>query len=195
MLDTVFADPNLAFSLLILGALGVYWELHAPGMMVPGLLGLLLIAVGAYGIYQDSPSWYGITLLTAALLLLAIELKYYTHMISGVAGAILLAFGAVFLLEGGKRITPALAASVSLAFGTITIFLGFLGMRARQARHLTGLETMVGTVGICKTDIDPEGTIFVNGEYWKARSNKPLTIGQRVIIENIQDLQLWVKEA
>ncbi|MFL6465361.1 MAG: NfeD family protein [Bryobacteraceae bacterium] len=195
MLDTVFADPNLAFSLLILGALGVYWELHAPGMIVPGLLGLLLIATGAYGIYQDSPSWYGITLLAAALLLLAIELKYYTHMISGIAGAILLAFGAVFLLEGGKRITPALAASVSLAFGAITIFLGFLGMRARQTRHLTGLETMVGTVGVCKTDIDPEGTIFVNGEYWKARSSKPLTIGQRVVVENIQDLQLFVKEA
>ena len=195
MLDAVWADPNLAFSLLILGALGVYWELHAPGMIAPGLLGLLLIAVGAYGIYQDSPSWYGITLLALALLLLAIELKYYTHMISGIAGAILLAFGASFLLEGGKRITPALAFSVSLAFGAITIFLGFLGMRARQARHLTGVETMVGTVGVCKTDLDPEGTILIHGEYWKARTHGRISAGQRVIVENVQDLQLLVKEA
>ena len=195
MLDTVLSDPNLAFSLLVLGVLGVYWELHAPGLIAPSLLGLLLIAVGAYGLYQDSPSWYGITLLAAALLLLAIELKYYTHMVSGIAGAILLAFGAVFLLNGGKRITPALAVSVSLAFAAITIFLGLLGLRARQMRHLTGIETMVGTVGICKTDLDPEGTIFIHGEYWQARTVGRIPAGQRVVVENIQDLRLLVKEA
>jgi membrane-bound serine protease (ClpP class) len=195
MPDAVLTDPNLAFSLLILGALGVYWELHAPGMIAPGLLGLLLIAVGAYGLYQDSPSWYGITLLAAALLLLMVELKYYTHMISGIAGAILLAFGAVFLLEGGKRITPALAISVALAFGAITIFLGLLAMRVRQARHLTGIETMVGTIGVCKTDLDPEGMIFIHGEYWKARTVGRIPAGGRVIVENVQDLQLLVKEA
>ena len=195
MPDAVLTDPNLAFTLLVLGALGIYWELHAPGMIVPGLLGLLLIAVGAYGLYQDSPSWYGITLLAVALLLLAIELKYYTHMLSGIAGAVLLAFGAVFLLEGGKRITPALAISVSVAFGAITIFLGLLGMRARHARRLTGVETMIGTVGICKTDLDPEGTIFIHGEYWTARAKGRIPAGQRVIVENIRDLQLFVKEA
>lgn len=195
MPDAVLTDPNLAFTLLVLGALGIYWELHAPGMIVPGLLGLLLIAVGAYGLYQDSPSWYGVTLLATALLLLAIELEYYTHMISGIAGAILLAFGAVFLLEGGRRITPALAVSIALAFGAITVFLGLLGMRARQARHLTGIETMVGTVGICKTDLDPEGMIFIHGEYWKARATRHIPAGERVVVENVQDLQLLVKEA
>jgi membrane-bound serine protease (ClpP class) len=195
MPDAVLTDPNLAFVLLVLGALGIYWELHAPGMIVPGLLGLLLIAIGAYGLYQDSPSWYGITLIAVALLLLAIELKYYTHMISGIAGAILLALGSVFLLDGGKRITPALAVSVALAFGAVTIFLGLLGMRARQTRHLTGLEAMVGTVGVCKTDLDPEGTIFVRGEYWKARTAGRIPAGHHVVVENVQDLQLFVKEA
>ena len=95
MLGAALADPNVAFLLLVLGALGVYWEVHAPGMVLPGLLGVLLICTGAYGIYQDSPTWYGLTLLVLALILLTIELKYYTHMVSGVAGTILLAFGAL----------------------------------------------------------------------------------------------------
>jgi membrane-bound serine protease (ClpP class) len=68
-------------------------------------------------------------------------------------------------------------------------------MRARHARHLTGIETMVGTVGICKTDLDPEGMILIHGEYWKARSNGRIPAGQRVVVENVQDLQLLVKEA
>ena len=195
MPDAVFTDPNLAFTLLVLGSLGLYWEMHAPGMIVPGLLGLLLIAIGAYGLYRDEPSWYGVALLAAALLLLAIELKYYTHMISGIAGAVLLALGAVFLLGGGKRIAPALAVSVSVALGAITVFLGLLGLRARQTRHLTGIETMIGTVGICQTDLDPEGMIFIHGEYWSARAPVRIPAGERVVVVNVQDLQLFVKEA
>jgi membrane-bound serine protease (ClpP class) len=63
MSAAAFADPNVAFVLLILGAIGIYWEMHAPGMIVPGLLGVLLVAAGAYGLYQDAPSWYGLTLI------------------------------------------------------------------------------------------------------------------------------------
>ena len=35
MPEAIFADPNFAFVLLVLGALGLYWEWHAPGMIVP----------------------------------------------------------------------------------------------------------------------------------------------------------------
>ncbi len=106
MVAAAVADPNIAFILLVLGALGIYWEMHAPGMIVPGVLGVFLFCAGAYGLYQDSPTWYGLTLLVLAVLLLGIELKYYTHMVSGIAGTILLAFGAIALLQGPRRITP-----------------------------------------------------------------------------------------
>ncbi len=195
MLPSVIADPNLAFLLLVLGALGISWELHAPGMIAPGILGVLLLLAGAYGLYQDSPTWYGLTLLALAALLLAIELKYYTHMISGLAGAILLGFGAMALVQGPRRITPSLAFAVSLAFGIITIFLGFLGMRARKAKHLTGPESMVGEIGISRTEINPEGTIFVHGEYWQARSDHAIPAGQRVRVERVDELSVHVKEA
>src|SRR5205823_14970631 len=105
MLTAALADPNVAFLLLVLGALGVYWEVHAPGMVLPGLLGVLLICTGANGIYHDSPSWYGLTLLVLTIILLAIELRYYTHMVSGLAGTVLLAFGALALVQGPRRIT------------------------------------------------------------------------------------------
>ncbi|MBV9155146.1 MAG: nodulation protein NfeD, partial [Acidobacteriaceae bacterium] len=151
MLAAAIADPNVAFLLVVLGALGIYWELHAPGMIVPGILGVLLACAGAYGLYQESPTWYGLTLLALAVLLLAIELRYYTHMVSGIAGTILLAFGAIALFQGPQRVTPGLALAVSLAFGMITIFLGFLAMRTRKSKHLTGLESLVGEIGVSKT--------------------------------------------
>lgn len=195
MLPTALSDPNIAFMLLVLGALGVYWEMHAPGIIVPGLLGLLLISAGAYGLYEDSPTWYGLLLLISAALLLTIELKYYTHMISGIAGAALLAFGTILLLHGPQRVSPALAFAVSAAFGTIIIFLGSLGMRARKAKHLTGLETLVGETGVSRTPLNPEGTVFVNGEYWQARSNHLIEAGQPVRVERVDNMKIWVTEA
>lgn len=163
----------------------MYWEVHAPGMVLPGLLGVLLICTGAYGIYQDSPSWYGLTLLFLAIILLTIELKYYTHMISGIAGTILLVFGALALVQGPRRITPGLAIATSAAFGIITVFLGLLGMRARKSKQMTGIETLVGEIGVSRTEINPEGTVLVRGEYWQARSNQPIPAGQRVSIKRV----------
>ncbi len=195
MLSAALADPNVAFILLILGAMGVYWELHAPGMILPGLLGVLLICTGAYGIYKDSPSWYGLTLLVLALILLTIELRYYTHMVSGVAGTILLVFGALALVQGPRRITPGLAIAISTAFGIITIFLGLLGMRARKSKRMTGLETLVGEIGESRTEINPEGMIFVRGEYWRARSEHPITAGQRVSVQRVEDNLIVYVEA
>lgn len=195
MIPTAFSDPNVAFVLLILGALGIWWEMHAPGMVAPGVLGVLLVCAGAYGLYQDSPSWYGLTLLALAVLLLGIELKYYTHMVSGVAGTILLAFGTLVLLQGPRRVSPTLAFAVSVAFGIITIFLGVLGMRARNSKRLTGMETLVGETGVSRTAIDPEGTVFVHGEYWKARSPDAIAAGERVRVDAVQDLVLVVKKA
>jgi membrane-bound serine protease (ClpP class) len=195
MTAAAFSDPNLAFVLLVLGALGIYWELHAPGMVAPGVLGVLLVCAGAYGLYQDSPSWYGLTLLALAVVLLGIELKYYTHLISGVAGTVLLGFGAMVLLQGPRRISPALAVAVSAAFGLITIFLGVLGMRARKGKQLTGMQTLVGETGVSRTVIDPEGMVFVHGEYWKARSPDAIAAGERVRVDRVEDLVLVVRKA
>src|SRR5579884_189371 len=195
MFPAALSDPNLAFLLLVLGALGVYWEMHAPGMIVPGLVGLFLIVAGAYGLYQDSPTWYGLLLLISAGLLLTIELKVYTHMISGIAGAALLAFGTILLFQGPQRVSPALAIAVSAALGIIILFLGSLAVRASKAKHLTGLETLVGETGVCRTALDPEGTVLDNGEYWQARSSHLIEAGRRVRVERVENMTIWVTEA
>jgi membrane-bound serine protease (ClpP class) len=186
MAPAALTDPNLAFLLVVLGLLGVYWELHAPGMIVPGIIGVLLVCVGAYGLYQDNPTWYGLMFLVLAVLLLGIELKYYTHMISGTAGAVLLAFGAILLIQGPARIAPAFA---------IAIFLGVLANRARKSRVTTGVQQLVGETGVSRTEINPEGTVFVQGAYWQARSDHMIPAGKPVSVERVDNLVLFVKEA
>jgi len=195
MLPIAFTDPNLLFILLVLGALGLYWEMHAPGLVIPGALGLLLLIAAGWGLYEDTPTWYGLMLLILALLLLGVELKFYTHMVSGVAGAILLACGALVVLQGPRRITPGLAVGVGIGFGVIAIFLGVLANRARKTKRLTGLETLVGETGVSRTEINLDGMVFVRGAYWKAHSDSAIPAGKPVRIERVDELVLHVKEA
>ena len=189
------ADPNVAFLLLIAGALGIYWELHAPGGFLPGILGVFLLVTGILGLWQDAPTWYGSILILLAILLLGAELKFGSHGASGVTGGLLLAVGAIALFQGPRRIHPALAIAVSTALCVIAVFLGYLGLRVRRSARLTGLQTLVGEKGVSRTEIHSQGTVFVRGELWQAKSQQTIAAGAPVLVERVQDFTLYVKEA
>lgn len=189
------ADPNVAFLLLIAGALGIYWELHAPGGFLPGILGVFLLITGIFGLWQDAPTWYGSILILLAILLLGAELKFGSHGASGVTGALLLAVGAIALFQGPHRIHPALAIAVSIALCVIAVFLGYLGLRVGRSGRLTGLQTLVGEKGVSRTEINSQGTVFVRGELWQAKSQQSIPAGSPVLVEGVQDFILYVKEA
>lgn len=195
MINLLVDDPNLAFTLLLLGTLAVLWELHAPGLIVPGLFGVLAMVVGAWALYQNSPTPYGLVLLLLATLFLAIEVSYHTHMISGLSGSILLGVGAILLFRGPKHIAPSLAVAASAALAVITTFLGLLALRSRSQGQITGPEAMIGATGVTATSLNPDGTVMVRGEYWQAHSKGDIARGKPIIVEAMRDFTLLVREA
>jgi membrane-bound serine protease (ClpP class) len=187
------ADPNIALLLLILGAAAISWELHAPGLVLPGILGAVMIGLGVYGLYMATPTWYGSILLTVAVGILLFELKSHTHPALGIAGTLLLGASTFLLFTPPGRISPVTGISVSLAFGIITGLLGYLGLKAQSAPLRTGLGAMVGETGLARTPIDPEGTVLVHGEYWRAHSQHSIAEGQRVSVRAVEGLVLEVE--
>jgi membrane-bound serine protease (ClpP class) len=195
MINLVADDPNLAFTFVFLGALALLWELHAPGLVWPGLLGVAGMVLGAWGLYQNSPTPYGLALLLLACLFLAVEVSYHTHMISGLSGSLLLGAGAILLFRGPKHIAPALALAASAGLATVTAFLGFLAVRSRSESDLMGPKAIVGATGVSKTPLTPDGTVMVRGEYWQAHSNREIGQGKPIIVEAVRDFTLLVREA
>lgn len=195
MINLLVSDPNLAFTLVLLGTLALLWELHAPGLILPGLLGVVGMVVGAWGLYQNSPTPYGLVLLLLAFVFLAVEVSYHTHMISGLSGSILLCAGAILLFRGPKHIAPSVAIAASAALALITAFLGFLALRTRSQGQITGPAAMIGATGVTATSLDPDGTVMVRGEYWKAHSEGVIARGKPVVVEAMRDFTLLVREA
>jgi len=49
-------------------------------------------------------------------------------------------------------------------------------------------------VGMVKERIDPEGLIFVHGEYWRAKARERVEPGEKVEVEGVEGLVLSVKK-
>ena len=195
---SAIADPNIALVLLVIGALGIYVEFTSPGLIAPGVFGGILVLLGLSAISVLPINWLGAALLVLAFTLFVLEVKFTSHGILGVGGAIAMLLGAVMLVESPVpelRIHWSTALAVTLPFSAITVFLLTIAVRARRNKVETGVEGMIGQIGEALTELAPDGKVFVHGEYWDAVAVRPVAAGARVKVTAIDRLKLTVEPA
>jgi len=189
----LFHDPNTAVLALVIGLLGIIFEFHAPGTVIPGVAGaaLVLLAAAALSRYPLSPG--AVSLIAVATVLLALELKLSSRGLLSATGAILLASGIYLLIDSpdpAQHIRPAVALGIVLPFALLTAFLVTVAARAAANKATTGVDGLIGQTGTVIT-IAPT-RIQVSGEYWNAVSHQQLTPGTPVRIVAVNGLQLSV---
>lgn len=190
------SDPNMALILLVIGAVLIYVEFVHPGMVLPGVFGAVLLLVALSALSVLPINWLGAGLLILALTMFVLEAKFVTHGILTAGGAACMILGAVLLVDSPLpelRIHLSTAISVALPFAIITAFLLSLAVRARANKVVTGVEGMIGEIGVAMEDLRPEGRIFVHGEYWNAVSSSPVASGGRARVLAVDHLKLEVE--
>jgi membrane-bound serine protease (ClpP class) len=191
------ADPNIGFILLVLGALGIYVEFSAPGLIFPGVAGGILALLGLSALAVLPINWIGAALLILGASLFVLEAKFASHGVLGIGGTLAMVLGALLLINGPPevRIRLSTAVAVSVPFALITMFLVSLVIRARGNKVVTGEEGLLNEIGLAFTALAPAGKIFVHGEYWDAVSSAPAEPGSEVRIVGIDGLKLRVEPA
>jgi membrane-bound serine protease (ClpP class) len=190
------ADPRIAFVLFALGALCVYFEFQHPGAILPGVVGVLAVVLALYGFNMLPINLTGVLLIGVAIGLFVLEAKVQGFGILGIGGIAAAIVGALILIDVPTpelRLPLSLVLTVITPFAVILIFMLKLAMRARRAKVTTGTAGMIGLKGRVQTMIAPEGTIFVRGELWRARSRMRLAPGETVRVIGIQSLLLDVE--
>ena len=184
-LMTALSDPNLAFLILILGAICIYVEFSSPGLIAPGVFGAILVMLGLSAMSVLPINWMAAGLIVVGLASFVLEAKFASHGVLGAGGTIALVLGALFLVEGPPemRIRLSTALGVALPFGLITFFLVVLVVRARANKAVTGAAGMTGKTGVSVTELSPAGKVLIGGEYWNAvcTSTAPSGAGVRVL--------------
>jgi membrane-bound ClpP family serine protease len=58
------------------------------------------------------------------------------------------------------------------------------------------LEGIVGAIGYAKSDIEREGLVYVQGEYWRAVNlGERIKMGERVKVVRFEGNKVWIERA
>jgi membrane-bound serine protease (ClpP class) len=195
-LVSFLANPNVAYMLLTLGFLGLYFELSNPGMIFPGVIGALSLILGFVALQVLPFNAGGLALMILAIGLFVAEIFVSSFGLLSIAGIISLILGGVLLFDTPEAtfnvdygLIIAVGAALGLVFGAIALLVA----KTFRRRVETGREGMLGKIGVARTDIDPEGKVFVMGELWSAKSATPISQGAKVEVIGLEGLEITVK--
>ena len=188
-------NPNVAFILLAIGALALYAEFNHPGAVVPGTVGVVFILLAIFALNLLPTRFAAVVLILASFALFALEAKFATHGVLAIGGIVTMTLGGLLLVDAPipeMRVHLWTALAISIPLGIITVFLMGIALRARRNKVVTGVQGLVGQVGVARTALSPGGKVFVHGELWNAVSSAPLAAGQPVVVRKVDGLELQV---
>jgi membrane-bound serine protease (ClpP class) len=198
----LLVDPNFVFILLSIGVQAILIELSSPGGWVAGFIGVVCLALAAYGLGVLPVNWFGLAFLIIAFVLFIVDIKAATHGGLTAAGIGSFIVGALVLFNSPgtpqfQRVSLPLVILVAVVIGiSFAIIVGF-ALRAQKRRVITGQEGMRGQAGFARTDINPTGQVQSGAELWTAEladGQGRIRQGEKVEIVKVEGLKLIVKK-
>jgi len=195
----VITDPNVAYILMMLGMLGLFFELSNPGVILPGVVGGISLIL-AFFAFQSLPiNFAGLLLILFGIVLLIAEIKVVSHGVLAIGGIVAMALGSLMLFDApeiGFRVSWRVILPTVGATAGIFLFVIAAGVRALAARSPVGAPALVGETGIARGALSPEGQVLVHGELWRAVvRGAPVEEGARVRVVGVKGLTLTVEKA
>ncbi len=198
----LLVDPNFVFILLSIGAQAILIELSSPGGWVAGFIGVVCLALAAYGLGVLPVNWFGLAFMVIAFVLFIVDIKAATHGGLTVAGIGSFIVGALVLFNSPgtpqfQRVSLPLVIGVAAIIGiSFAIIVGF-ALQAQKRPVITGQEGMRGQTGIARTDINPTGQVQAGAELWTAElaeGQSKIRAGEKVEVVKVEGLKLKVKK-
>ena len=192
----VITNPSVTYVLIMIGMYGLFFEFSNPGAIIPGVAGAICLLLAAYGLQLLPVNYAGLGLIVLGAALMIGEAFAPSFGALGIGGVIAFVVGSIILIDTdvpGFGIPLTLILSfAALSALTLIFFIGaLLAMRRRNA--VTGGDALIGTSGEVLEDFIGRGQVRVMGEIWSARSDAPVTAGQRIEVTDRDGLTLTVK--
>ena len=198
----VIVDPQIAVLLFTLGTYGLIFELQSPGLIFPGIVGVIAIVLALFAFGTLDANATGIALMVYALALFALEIKIASHGLLTAGAIVALVMGTIVIFPPIRPTFPGFRASVdpvviATIVGVSALFFGIATRAAIGFRTLpvhSGSVLLIGAVGIVKRELAPTGIIRVADDDWTAVSEGgSVPAGARVRVRRVDSVRLYVE--
>jgi membrane-bound serine protease (ClpP class) len=193
----IISNPQIAYYLLMLGGMGIFFELSNPGAILPGVVGGIFLILAFYSLQVLPVNYAGLALILFAIILFIAEIKVVSHGLLAVGGVISLFLGSLMLFQGPMeymRLSLSVIIPAVMVTSAFFIFAATMAIRARLRKPTTGMEGLIGEVGIASTPIALEGKVSIHGEFWGVVSDQNIERGDKVQVIDVINLKLKVKK-
>lgn len=189
--------PVVAFLLLIIGLGGLYIEFTHPGLILPGVVGVLCLVLFAFSTQVLPVSVIGVLLILLSIAMFILEIKVSSYGMLTLGGVLCLVFGSIMLIPGPipeMKVPLGVILPTSIALALFCALVVRLALKAQRVRVGTGVEGLAAEVGSVTETLEPEGKIFIHGEIWDAFSTgDPIPRGTRVRVVRVDEMRLTVE--
>ena len=195
----IISNPTIAYIFLMLGIYGIFFELSSPGAILPGVVGGIFLILAFYALQMLPVNYAGLALIFFGIILFIAEIKVVSHGLLAVGGVISLFLGSMMLFHSPveyMRVSLSVIIPAVIVSAAFFIFAVTKAINARLKKPTTGMEGLIGEVGIVSTPISPEGKVSIHGEFWNAVSDQSQNIdqGDKVQVIGADNLKLKVKK-
>jgi len=190
------ANPNIAYILFMAGLAGLYFEFSNPGAIFPGVIGGISIILAMYSMQSLSANYAGVLMILLAVVLFILELKITSFGLLALGGTVALTLGSLMLFDSSAsymRVSLSIIVPTVVVVSSVFVLAIYLVVKAQRSRPTTGNEGLLNLIGEACTEIGSQGTVFVHGEYWNARSDSPIPKGASIRVERVDGLLLTVR--
>jgi membrane-bound serine protease (ClpP class) len=198
----ILVNPNIVFLLIAVGIQAILIELSNPGGWIPGFIGVICLALAAYGLGVLPVNWFGVVFLLLAFVLFFLDVHAPTHGALTTAGIGSFILGALVLFNSPgtpqfQQVSVPLVVLTGLVFGASFVLILTIALRARKAPLRNGPDLLVGQLGTAKGKIDPHGQVQLKSELWTAELAEgaaPIQPDERVEVVAVTGLRLKVRK-
>lgn len=193
----VITDPTIAYLMLSLGGLALAFELTSPGALLPGVAGVILILLALYALGTLPVNFTGVLLVLVGFALMIGEVLLAPgHGVMAVGGIIALLLGSLIMMLASA---PFLAVSPYAAGGVAIVTVAFFFIAIRgvvrtyRRQPTTGIQGLMGALGETRSELNPSGMVFLQGELWEAVTDgEALPRGASIRVVAVTGLRLHV---
>jgi membrane-bound serine protease (ClpP class) len=197
----IISDPDVAYILLMLGLVGLLFELFNPGSIFPGIIGFISLVLAFYALNTLPVNYAGLSLIIFGIVLLLLEIKIVSHGMLAIGGITALLIGSLMLIRPDStmefaRISRVLIISTVTVTACFFLFVIGMGLKAQRRKPVIGIESMLGETAETIDSLNPVGKVRMQGEIWNAVSvSGMIGKGEKVRVKEVKNLTLYVEHS